>query len=165
MRRSHFGSVISKSGIAAALALVSFGASMGYARAAPMTRVERGAQQPAKTTTGGRMGCSYQSTHEAAGENGAGENGMRGAQAGTDGEGTLTVRSWPSWNMGSGYHEQPPAFKDLDVDHDGRISQQEAMAFAPLANDFLYVDGDTGRGITLKQYQHWVADQWRAGKK
>lgn len=49
-----------------------------------------------------------------------------------------------------------PAFKDLDTNGDGVISEKEASAYPPLANDFLHASH--GRHvITRAQYERWAA--------
>ena len=50
-----------------------------------------------------------------------------------------------------------PSFATLDSNGDHHISQQEAKAYPPLANDFLYVSGDQTKPISKSQYQRWVA--------
>lgn len=70
--------------------------------------------------------------------------------------GTLTV------NAGMPDHVQsygpPPAFKTLDANHDGRISEAEAQAYPPLDSDFLYASNN-GKSISRAQYEKWVKDQ------
>lgn len=70
--------------------------------------------------------------------------------------GTLTV------NAGMPDHVQsygpPPAFKTLDANHDGRISEAEAQAYPPLDSDFLYASNN-GKFITRAQYEKWVKEQ------
>jgi hypothetical protein len=51
-----------------------------------------------------------------------------------------------------------PAFKDLDTNGDGVISQEEAAAYPLLANDFLYASHG-GRVITRAQYERWATHQ------
>ena len=47
-----------------------------------------------------------------------------------------------------------PSFAELDRDHDGSISREEAEAFLPLANDFDFVSGYATR-ISSRQYAQW----------
>ena len=69
--------------------------------------------------------------------------------------GALTVRAgMPAEDED---HGPPPAFKALDSNHDGRISEAEAQAYPPLDSDFLYASGGA-RTISPAQYQQWVAN-------
>jgi hypothetical protein len=55
------------------------------------------------------------------------------------------------------YWDTPrPNFDDLDTNHDGRISEEEAEAYVPLANDFLFASRG-GRYITHAQYNRWAS--------
>src|SRR5579883_3491559 len=57
--------------------------------------------------------------------------------------------------MPASQHYGPkPAFAELDRDHDGSISRQEAEAFPPLLNDFDFLSRNTGR-ISARQYAQW----------
>ncbi|MFT3791758.1 MAG: hypothetical protein QM741_11950 [Rudaea sp.] len=47
-----------------------------------------------------------------------------------------------------------PSFAQLDHDHDGTISREEADAFPPLANDFDFV-AQNGNRISARQYAQW----------
>ena len=47
-----------------------------------------------------------------------------------------------------------PSFAELDRNHDGRITRDEAEAFVPLANDFDYLAQPTDH-ISAAQYAHW----------
>lgn len=68
-------------------------------------------------------------------------------------DGTLTV------NAGMPEHVKnygpPPAFKTLDTDHNGRISEAEARAYPPLDSDFLFASGG-GKSISRAQYERWM---------
>lgn len=47
-----------------------------------------------------------------------------------------------------------PAFAQLDVNHDGYISREEAEAYPPLLNDFDNVVHHAER-ISQRQFEHW----------
>lgn len=47
-----------------------------------------------------------------------------------------------------------PSFAELDRNHDGWITRDEAEAFLPLANDFDYL-AQTSNRISAAQYAHW----------
>lgn len=70
--------------------------------------------------------------------------------------GTLTVNSGMPANVQN--YGPPPAFKSLDTNNDGRISQEEAAAYPPLDSDFLYASGQA-KTISRTQYQKWVQTQ------
>jgi hypothetical protein len=70
--------------------------------------------------------------------------------------GTLTVNSGMPANVQN--YGPPPAFKSLDANNDGRISQDEAAAYPPLDSDFLYASGQA-KSISHAQYQKWVQGQ------
>lgn len=70
--------------------------------------------------------------------------------------GTLTVNSgMPAQVQNYG---PPPSFQQLDTNHDGRISEDEAAAYPPLDSDFLYASGQA-KTISRAQYQKWVQTQ------
>jgi hypothetical protein len=48
-----------------------------------------------------------------------------------------------------------PSFDALDMNHDGFISETEAMAYPLLANDYLHVARKGSRGVTRAEYDHW----------
>jgi hypothetical protein len=70
--------------------------------------------------------------------------------------GTLTVNSGMPANVQN--YGPPPAFKSLDTNNDGRISQEEAAAYPPLDSDFLYASGQA-KSISHAQYQKWMQTQ------
>jgi hypothetical protein len=47
-----------------------------------------------------------------------------------------------------------PTFAELDRNHDGSVSREEAEAFPPLANDFDFV-AQNGERILPRQYAQW----------
>lgn len=67
--------------------------------------------------------------------------------------GTLTVHAGMPAQLPS--YGPWPSFKSLDTNKDGRISEQEAKAYAPLENDFLQVSGGA-KSISKAQYQAFV---------
>ncbi|WP_430389863.1 hypothetical protein [Dyella sp. 20L07] len=48
-----------------------------------------------------------------------------------------------------------PSFNALDTNHDGVISEAEAEAYVPLANDYLHLYRKGSRGISRSEYEHW----------
>jgi hypothetical protein len=52
------------------------------------------------------------------------------------------------------YASKPP-FDALDTNHDGIISESEAAAYPPLANDYLHVAEKGSRGVTRAEYDRW----------
>jgi hypothetical protein len=48
-----------------------------------------------------------------------------------------------------------PSFDALDTNHDGVISESEAEAYTPLANDYLHVALKGSRGVTRAEYDNW----------
>jgi len=70
---------------------------------------------------------------------------------------TVTVRS--SQSAPVNYGPAPP-FQQLDTNHDGRISREEANAYIPLFNDFDYLAHGAG-SISHKQFDNWNATQNR----
>jgi hypothetical protein len=52
------------------------------------------------------------------------------------------------------YASKPP-FDALDTNHDGIISESEAAAYPPLANDYLHVAEKGSRGVTRAEYERW----------
>lgn len=70
--------------------------------------------------------------------------------------GTLTVNTGMPAQVQS--YGPPPAFKSLDTNHDGRISQDEAQAYPPIDNDFLYASGGA-QSISRSQYEKWANER------
>jgi hypothetical protein len=68
---------------------------------------------------------------------------------------SLTVRS--SQPAPVNYGPAPP-FEQLDANHDGRISRDEANAYIPLFNDFDYLAHGAG-SISRRQFDKWNASQ------
>lgn len=50
----------------------------------------------------------------------------------------------------------PPAFAQLARDGTGYISSAEAAAYPPLANDFIYADGNRDGRISKAEYDRWA---------
>jgi hypothetical protein len=53
------------------------------------------------------------------------------------------------------HYGSPPAFGQLDTNHDGYISLAEAEAYPPLVNDFEEAVHHGDR-VSKAQYAHWV---------
>jgi len=70
---------------------------------------------------------------------------------------TVTVRS--SQPAPVNYGPAPP-FAQLDANHDGRISREEANAYIPLFNDFDYL-AHGANTISHRQFDNWNATQNR----
>jgi hypothetical protein len=70
---------------------------------------------------------------------------------------SVTVRS--SQPAPVNYGPAPP-FAQLDTNHDGRISREEANAYIPLFNDFDYL-AHGANSISHKQFDNWNATQNR----
>ena len=70
---------------------------------------------------------------------------------------TVIVRS--SQPTPVNYGPAPP-FAQLDTNHDGRISREEANAYIPLFNDFDYL-AHGANSISHKQFDNWNATQNR----
>lgn len=68
---------------------------------------------------------------------------------------SLTVRS--SQPAPVNYGPAPP-FEQLDANHDGRISRDEANAYIPLFNDFDYL-AHGASSISRHQFDKWNATQ------
>jgi hypothetical protein len=52
----------------------------------------------------------------------------------------------------------PPSFEQLDRNHDGVISRDEAEAYLPLLNDYDYISFH-GKRVSRAVYDHWVQTQ------
>ncbi len=52
----------------------------------------------------------------------------------------------------------PPPFAQLDTNHDGSISREEAESYPPLLNDFDYLAHHANK-IARAKYEHWVQTQ------
>jgi hypothetical protein len=52
----------------------------------------------------------------------------------------------------------PPPFAQLDSNHDGMISRNEAEAYIPLLNDYDYISFH-GKRVTRAVYDNWVQTQ------
>jgi hypothetical protein len=70
---------------------------------------------------------------------------------------SLIVRS--SQPAAVNYGPAPP-FAQLDANHDGRISRDEANAYIPLFNDFDYL-AHGANSISHRQFDNWNATQNR----
>ena len=53
-----------------------------------------------------------------------------------------------------------PAFAQLDTNHDGSITRDEAEAFTPLFNDFDHLAHHVDR-ISQRQYMNWSKNEYR----
>ena len=69
---------------------------------------------------------------------------------GTDGRELVVRTGMPAPD----HYGSKPSFAELDRNHDGSISREEAEAFPPLANDFDFVAHNGGR-ISARQYAQW----------
>lgn len=67
---------------------------------------------------------------------------------------TVRVNAQPGQVPASG---PAPDFAQLDADHNGSISRDEATAYTLLANDFQYADGNDNRTISKSEYTHWTS--------
>ena len=56
------------------------------------------------------------------------------------------------------HYGPPPDFAQLDTNHDGYVSREEAEAYTPLFNDFDYLAHHANR-ITKRQLDNWVRTQ------
>ena len=54
-----------------------------------------------------------------------------------------------------------PSFEQLDVNHDGRISRDEAEAYIPLFNDFDFLAHHANSISRSGQFERWNASQNR----
>ncbi len=53
-----------------------------------------------------------------------------------------------------------PSFEQLDADHNGAVSRDEAAAYPPLLNDFDFI-AHHANSISRKQFERWNATQNR----
>lgn len=67
-------------------------------------------------------------------------------------QGELTVRSVPAPAPSFG---PAPSFEQLSGGGKA-ITEEQASAYPPLANDFLHADGDRNGGVTKAEYERWV---------
>ena len=67
-------------------------------------------------------------------------------------QGELTVRSMPAPAPQIG---PAPAFTQLSGGGKG-ITEQQAAAYPPLANDFLHADSNRNGSISKAEYQRWT---------
>ncbi len=67
-------------------------------------------------------------------------------------KGEVVVRSLPA---PAPQIAPPPSFRQLSGGGKA-ITPAQAAAYPPLANDFLYVDGDHNGSINKTEYQRWV---------
>jgi hypothetical protein len=70
---------------------------------------------------------------------------------------TMTIRSGQPAPVNYG---PAPSYEQLDPDHDGIITREEAATYPPLLNDFDFI-AHHANTITRKQYERWVATQTR----
>ena len=76
----------------------------------------------------------------------------------TDANGnTVTVNSGQPAPVNYG---PAPPFEQLDANHDGKISRDEAQAYIPLFNDFDFL-AHHGNTISRGQFERWNATQNR----
>lgn len=68
-------------------------------------------------------------------------------------EGTLVVRAGQPGPRDFG---APPSFAQLDRRGSGYLDDAEAAAYPPLANDFLYADGNRDGRISRAEYERWA---------
>jgi hypothetical protein len=68
-------------------------------------------------------------------------------------DGLLIIRS-----AGTGYTPSgpPPAFDQLDSNHDNRIDANEALGYKLLANDFRMADSNHDGNVSKREYERWV---------
>ncbi|HET6631212.1 MAG TPA: hypothetical protein VFG73_00700 [Rhodanobacteraceae bacterium] len=63
---------------------------------------------------------------------------------------TITTRPQPLPHAGP-----PPAFAQLDTNHDGKLGTDEAQQYAPLANDYGFADRNRNGTVSTSEYQWW----------
>jgi hypothetical protein len=76
----------------------------------------------------------------------------------TTGDGTQVILQ--SGQPKPDHYGPPPAFAQLDTNHDGFVSREEAEAYIPLLNDFDYLAHHSNR-ISKRQFENWVQTQGR----
>ncbi len=65
-----------------------------------------------------------------------------------------------SGQPGPDHYGPPPPFAQLDTNHDGSISREEAKAYIPLFNDFDHLAHHANQ-ISKRQFDNWVSIQTR----
>jgi hypothetical protein len=50
-----------------------------------------------------------------------------------------------------------PSFDVLDINQDGTISEDEAVGYALLANDFQMADSNRDKRVSRREYERWAA--------
>lgn len=76
------------------------------------------------------------------------------------GEYEVIIQSKPAQDFAKN-SGSPPLFKILDTNNNGLISESEASAYPPLANDFLYVSHNKPY-INKKTYNHWSSESYQS---
>lgn len=76
----------------------------------------------------------------------------------TTADGTRVILN--SGQAAAAHYGPAPAFEQLDVNHDGFISRDEAQAYIPLFNDFDFIAHHTDR-ISKRQFENWNRTQNR----
>jgi hypothetical protein len=71
-------------------------------------------------------------------------------------QGELTVHSGQPQPRDYG---PPPSFAQLDRGGRGSIGSDEAAAYPPLANDFIYADGNRDGRISRAEYERWAKNR------
>jgi hypothetical protein len=72
----------------------------------------------------------------------------------SDGSRVTVTSGQPSPN----HYGPPPDFAQLDANHDGFVSREEAEAYIPLFNDFDYLAHHANK-ISKRQFENWVRTQ------
>lgn len=71
-------------------------------------------------------------------------------------QGTLTVdSSQPELPQ----YGPPPSFASLNRNDTGYITSNEAVAYPPLANDFIHADANRDGRVSKAEYQRWARSQ------
>jgi len=50
----------------------------------------------------------------------------------------------------------PPSFDQIDRRHAGYVTADEADAYPPLANDFIYADSNRDGRVSRAEYERWA---------